>query len=202
MHNFNIITREIEFCGRRLYVETGRMAKQANGSVYIQYGDTAVLVTATMGKDPAENQNFFPLTVDYIEKMYASGKIPGGFFKREAKPTTQATLSARVIDRAIRPLFPEGFRNPVHVVLTVLAYDGVTDPEVLGIFGASLALSISDIPFHGPLAGVTVGYIDDQFVVNPSIEDLNKRSGLNLAVGGSATSVVMIESAADQLSQH
>ncbi|HPV15241.1 MAG TPA: polyribonucleotide nucleotidyltransferase [Candidatus Cloacimonadota bacterium] len=201
MHNFNIITREIEFCGRRLYVETGRMAKQANGSVYIQYGDTAVLVTATMGKDPAENQNFFPLTVDYIEKMYASGKIPGGFFKREAKPTTQATLSARVIDRAIRPLFPEGFRNPVHVVLTVLAYDGVTDPEVLGIFGASLALSISDIPFHGPLAGVTVGYIDDQFVVNPSIEDLNKRSGLNLAVGGSATSVVMIESAADQLSE-
>lgn len=201
MHNFNIISREIDFCGRKLYVETGRMAKQANGSVYIRYGDTAVLVTATMGKDPAENQNFFPLTVDYIEKMYASGKIPGGFFKREAKPTTQATLSARVIDRAIRPLFPDGFRNPVHVVLTVLAYDGVTDPEVLGIFGASLALSISDIPFHGPIAGVTVGYIDDQFVVNPTVEDLNERSRLNLAVGGSATSVVMIESAADQLSE-
>ncbi len=201
MHNFNIISREIDFCGRKLYVETGRMAKQANGSVYIQYGDTAVLVTATMGKDPAENQNFFPLTVDYIEKMYASGKIPGGFFKREAKPTTQATLSARVIDRAIRPLFPDGFRNPVHVVLTVLAYDGVTDPEVLGIFGASLALSISDIPFHGPIAGVTVGYIDDEFVVNPTINDLNERSRLNLAVGGSATSVVMIESAADQLSE-
>jgi len=177
------------------------MAKQANGSVYIRYGDTAVLVTATMGKDPAENQNFFPLTVDYIEKMYASGKIPGGFFKREARPTTQATLSARVIDRAIRPLFPDGFRNPVHVVLTVLAYDGITDPEVLGIFGASLALSISDIPFHGPIAGVTVGYIDEQFVVNPTIEDLNERSRLNLAVGGSATSVVMIESAADQLSE-
>jgi polyribonucleotide nucleotidyltransferase len=201
MHNFNIISREIDFCGRKLYVETGRMAKQANGSVYIRYGDTAVLVTATMGKDPAENQNFFPLTVDYIEKMYASGKIPGGFFKREARPTTQATLSARVIDRAIRPLFPDGFRNPVHVVLTVLAYDGITDPEVLGIFGASLALSISDIPFHGPIAGVTVGYIDEQFVVNPTIEDLNERSRLNLAVGGSATSVVMIESAADQLSE-
>lgn len=201
MHNFNIISREIDFCGRKLYVETGRMAKQANGSVFVRYGDTAVLVTATMGKDPAENQNFFPLTVDYIEKMYASGKIPGGFFKREAKPTTQATLNARLIDRAIRPLFPDGFRNPVHVVLTVLAYDGITDPEVLGIFGASLALSISDIPFHGPIAGVTVGYIDEQFVINPSVEDLKERSRLNLSVGGSATSVVMIESAADQLSE-
>jgi len=161
MHNFNIVSREIDFCGRKLYVETGRLAKQASGSVFIKYGNSAVLVTATMGKDPAENQDFFPLTVDYIEKMYASGKIPGGFFKREAKPTTTATLSARVIDRSIRPLFPEGFRNPVHVVLNVLAYDGINDPQVLGIFGASLALSISDIPFHGPIAGCTVGYIED-----------------------------------------
>ncbi len=201
MHDFKIISRELDFCGRTLYVETGRMAKQANGSVFIKYGDSAVLVTATMGKDPAENQNFFPLTVDYIEKMYAAGKIPGGFFKREAKPSTSATLSARVIDRAIRPLFPDGFRNPVHVVVNVLAYDGINDPEVLGIFGASLALSISDIPFHGPLAGVTVGYIDDQFVINPYLNDLKERSKLNLAVGGSATSVVMIESAAQELSE-
>lgn len=201
MHDFKIISRELDFCGRTLYVETGRMAKQANGSVFIKYGDSAVLVTATMGKDPAENQNFFPLTVDYIEKMYAAGKIPGGFFKREAKPSTSATLSARVIDRAIRPLFPDGFRNPVHVVVNVLAYDGINDPEVLGIFGASLALSISDIPFHGPLAGVTVGYIEDQFVINPYLNDLKERSKLNLAVGGSATSVVMIESAAQELSE-
>ena len=201
MHNFQIISREIDFFGRKLYVETGRMAKQANGSVFIQYGDTAVLVTATMGKEPAENQSFFPLTVDYIEKMYAAGKIPGGFFKREAKPSTSATLSARVIDRSIRPLFPDGFRYPVHVVLNVLAYDGVTDPEVLGIFGASLALSISDIPFHGPIAGVTVGYIDDEFMINPTIQELKEQSRLNLAVGGSATSVVMIEAAADQLSE-
>ena len=201
MHNFNIISREIDFCGRKLYVETGRMAKQANGSVFIKYGDSAVLVTATMGKEPAENQDFFPLTVDYIEKMYASGKIPGGFFKREAKPTTSATLSARVIDRAIRPLFPDGFRYPVHVVLNVLAYDGVNDPQVLGIFGASLALGISDIPFHGPIAGCTVGYIDKQLVVNPSINDLDEISQLNLSVGGSATSVVMIESAAQELSE-
>lgn len=201
MHNFNIVSREIDLCGRKLYVETGRMAKQANGSVFIKYGDSAVLVTATMGKEPAENQDFFPLTVDYIEKMYASGKIPGGFFKREAKPTTSATLSARVIDRSIRPLFPDGFRYPVHVVLNVLAYDGVNDPQVLGILGASLALGISDIPFHGPIAGCTVGYIDGQLVVNPSISDLEGSSKLNLSVGGSASSVVMIESAAQELDE-
>ncbi|HNT52356.1 MAG TPA: polyribonucleotide nucleotidyltransferase [Candidatus Syntrophosphaera sp.] len=201
MHNFNIIKREIEFCGRKLYVETGRMAKQANGSVFIRYGDSAVLVTATMSKDPVEQQDFFPLTVDYIEKMYASGKIPGGFFKREAKPTTDATLSARVIDRSIRPLFPDGFRNQVHVVLNVLAYDGENDPSALGVFGASLALTLSDIPFHGPIAGVTVGHIDGQIVVNPYESHLNGSSQLDLAVAASATSVVMIESAARELSE-
>ena len=201
MHNFNIIKREIEFCGRKLYVETGRMAKQANGSVFIKYGETSVLVTATMSKEAAENQDFFPLTVDYIEKMYASGKIPGGFFKREAKPTTDATLSARVIDRSIRPLFPDGFRNQVHVVLNVLSFDGINDPSALGVFGASLALTISDIPFKGPIAGVTVGYIDDQIVVNPAMADVNEKSKLNLAVAASATSVVMIESAAQELSE-
>ncbi len=201
MHNFNIIKREIDFCGRKLYVESGRMAKQANGSVYIRYGDTSVLVTATMSKEASENQDFFPLTVDYIEKMYASGKIPGGFFKREAKPTTDATLSARVIDRSIRPLFPDGFRNQVHVVLNVLSYDGENDASALGVFGASLALTISDIPFHGPIAGVTVGYIDDQIVVNPFQSQLNGSSTLNLSVAASATSVVMIESAAQELSE-
>ncbi len=201
MHNFNIIKRELDFCGRKLYVETGRMAKQANGSVFIRYGDTAVLVTATMSKEAVENQDFFPLTVDYIEKMYASGKIPGGFFKREAKPTTDATLSARVIDRSIRPLFPDGFRNQVHVVLNVLAYDGENDPSALGVFGASLALTLSDIPFHGPIAGVTVGYIDGQIVVNPYQSQLNGTSKLNLSVAASATSVVMIESAAQELSE-
>ncbi len=201
MHNFNIIKREIDFCGRKLYVETGRMAKQANGSVFIRYGESSVLVTATMSKDAVEQQDFFPLTVDYIEKMYASGKIPGGFFKREARPTTDATLSARVIDRSIRPLFPDGFRNQVHVVLNVLSYDGENDPSALGILGASLALTISDIPFHGPIAGVTVGYIDDQIVVNPYQSQLNGTSKLNLSVAASASSVVMIESAAAELSE-
>lgn len=201
MHNFNIVKRELDFCGRQLYVETGRMAKQANGSVFIRYGGTAVLVTATMSKDPVENQNFFPLTVDYIEKMYASGKIPGGFFKREARPTTDATLSARVIDRSIRPLFPEGFRNQVHVVLNVLAYDGETDASALGIFGASLALTMSDIPFKGPIAGVKVGLVDDQIIVNPYQSQMNGPSTLNLHVAASENSVVMIESAAAELSE-
>jgi len=201
MHNFNITRRETDFCGRQLIVETGKMAKQANGSVFIQYGETAVLVTATMSKEPVEDQDFFPLTVDYIEKMYAAGKIPGGFFKRESKPSTDATLMARVIDRSIRPLFPEGFRNQVHIVVTVLSFDGVTDPSTMGVFGASLALSISDIPFNGPIASVTVGYIDDQFVVNPHFNEIDTKSKLNLTVAGSESSIVMIESAASELSE-
>ena len=201
MHNFNITQKTIDFCGRPLLVETGRMAKQANGSVFIKYGQTAVLATATMAKEATVGTDFFPLTVDYIEKMYASGKIPGGFFKREAKPTTDATLNARQIDRSIRPLFPDGFRNAVHVVINILSYDGVTDPSVLGVFGASLALSISDIPFSGPIAGVSVGYVDDRIVVNPTIEELNEKSRLNLNVAGSANSIVMIESAASELSE-
>jgi len=201
MHNFNITRRETDFCGRKLIVETGKMAKQANGSVFIQYGETAVLVTATMSKEPAEDQDFFPLTVDYIEKMYAAGKIPGGFFKRESKPSTDATLMARVIDRSIRPLFPEGFRNQVHIVVTVLSFDGVTDPSTMGVFGASLALSISDIPFNGPIASVTVGYIDNQFVVNPHFNEIETQSKLNLTVAGSESSIVMIESAALELSE-
>lgn len=201
MHNFNITRRETDFCGRKLIVETGKMAKQANGSVFIQYGETVVLVTATMSKEPAEDQDFFPLTVDYIEKMYAAGKIPGGFFKRESKPSTDATLMARVIDRSIRPLFPEGFRNQVHIVVTVLSFDGVTDPSTMGVFGASLALSISDIPFNGPIASVTVGYIDNQFVVNPHFNEIETQSKLNLTVAGSESSIVMIESAASELSE-
>ena len=201
MHNFNIIRRNLEFCGKPLLVETGKMAKQANGSVFIKYGQTAVLVTATMAKEATVGTDFFPLTVDYNEKMYASGKIPGGFFKRESKPTTDATLNARQIDRSIRPLFPDGFRNAVHVVVNILSYDGENDPSVLGVFGASLALSISDIPFNGPIAGVNVGYIDDAVVVNPAIKDLNEKSRLNLNVAGSANSIVMIESAASELSE-
>lgn len=201
MHNFNIIKKSIDLCGRPLLIETGKMAKQANGSVFIQYGQTTILVTATMAKEYTEGTDFFPLTVDYNEKMFASGKIPGGFFKRESKPTTDATLNARLVDRAIRPLFPDGFRNAVHVVVNILSFDGINDPATISILGASLALSISDIPFNGPIAGASVGYIDEQLVVNPVLPDLDEKSRLNLSVAGSENSVVMIESAANELSE-
>jgi polyribonucleotide nucleotidyltransferase len=200
MHNFNIIRKTLDLCGRTLSLETGKIAKQANGSVLVTYGETIVLVTAVIGDLPNQDTDFFPLTVDYMEKMYASGKVPGGFFKREAKPTTDATLNARLIDRTIRPLFPEGFRNPVHVVVTVLSYDEVNDPAFLGMIGASAALSISDIPFSGPIAGVTVGFIEDKMVVNPSLLEMDK-SLLNLSVGGTKDFIVMIEGAASELNE-
>jgi len=198
MHNFNIIKKEIEIAGRKLIVETGRMAKQANGSVFITYGNTSILVTATMAKEASEGTDFFPLTVDFIEKMYASGKIPGGFFKREAKPSTDAILSARLIDRAIRPLFPEGFRNAVQIVVTVLSFDGINNPGALGIFGASMALSISDIPFNGPIAGITVGLKNDNIIINPSLLTIED-SDLNLDVAGTENSIVMIEAGANEI---
>ena len=200
MHQFNITKKEMNLAGRKLQIETGKMAKQANGSVYIQYGETSILVTATMAKKASEGIDFFPLTVDYIEKMFASGKVPGGFFKREAKPSTHATLSARLIDRAIRPLFPKGFRNAIQIVITVLSYDGINDPANLGIFGASLALMISDIPFHGPIAGVSVGLQNNEPVINPAIEEL-KESELQLEVAGTPSSIVMIEAGAFEISE-
>ncbi|MDO9576733.1 MAG: polyribonucleotide nucleotidyltransferase [Candidatus Cloacimonadales bacterium] len=200
MHNFDIKKKSIEIAGKTLTMETGRMAKQANGSVFITYGQTCVLVTATADKIAKEGTDFFPLTVDYIEKMYASGKIPGGFFKRESRPTTQATLNARLIDRPIRPLFPKGFRNAVHVVVTVLSYDGENDPGMLGILGASAALSISDIPFNGPCAGVKVGIINDEIIINPSVQQF-KESDLDLDVAGTKSAVVMIEAGANEVSE-
>ncbi len=200
MHNYAIkrLTRTI--AGRELTLETGRMAKQANGSVFMTYGGTSILVTATISPDVPEGQDFFPLTVDFIEKYFASGKIPGGFFKRESRPSTKATLSARLIDRAIRPLFPEGFLNTVHIVITVLSYDQENDPNALGILGASLSLLLSDIPFNGPIAGVTVGMKDGEFIINPTIPQL-ETSELNLDVAGSAGSIVMIEAGASELSE-
>lgn len=200
MHNFDIKTVTRNIAGRELTMETGRMAKQANGAVFMTYGGTSILVTATASKKAEEGMDFFPLMVDYIEKYYASGKIPGGFFKREAKPSTDATLSARLIDRAIRPLFPEGFRNKVHIVVTVLSYDQENDPAEIGILGASTALTISDIPFHGPIAGVKMGYLEDKMVVNPTAEQLVD-SRLELDVAGSQNSIVMIEAGASELSE-
>ncbi len=188
----------MEFGGRTLSIETGKVARQANGSVVVRYGDTVVLVTATMAAKPREDVDFFPLTVDYEAKMYAAGKIPGGFIKREGKPSSEATLCARLIDRPLRPLFPQGLRQDIQIVATVLSVDGDNEPEIAAMLGASCALSISDIPFGGPIAGVRVGYIDDAFVINPT-EEQRKRSSLRLTVAGTEDAVMMVEAGADEL---
>ncbi|MCD4652128.1 MAG: polyribonucleotide nucleotidyltransferase [Candidatus Cloacimonetes bacterium] len=192
---FNVIKKSMEVDGRTLSMETGRMARQANGSVLITFEDTVLLVTATASKEPREGIDFFPLIVDFNEKMYASGKIPGGFIKREALPSLQATLNARMIDRSIRPLFPDGFRNEIQIILTTLSYDGSCDLGALGIIGASAALSISDIPFIGPIAGAAVGYKDGEYKIFPDDEYM-KETEIGLIVAGSKTSVCMIESSA------
>ena len=198
--NNDIIRMETEFANRKLVLETGRMAKQANGSVFVQYGGTALLVTATASNERREDIDYFPLIVDFVEKMYASGKIPGGFFKREAKPSTTATLTARLIDRPIRPLFPDGFRNEVQIIATVLSYDQVNSPEMVGMLGASAALSISDIPFHGPIAGVKVGYVDEEFIINPTVEELEV-SKLDLSIAGKEEAIMMVESGAKEIEE-
>ena len=191
---------EIELGGRKLTVEHGKMAKQANGAVLVRYGDTVVLVTATASSAPREGVDFFPLTVDYEEKMYAAGKIPGGFIKREGRPSSDAVLCARLIDRPIRPLFPEGFRNDVQIVATVLCVEQDNPPEIAAMLGASCALTVSDIPFMGPIAGVRVGYVDGSFVINPT-EAQREVSELNLTVAGSYDAVMMVEAGANELSE-
>ena len=191
---------EIELGGRKLTIEQGKMAKQANGAVLVRYGDTVVLVTATASSAPREGVDFFPLTVDYEEKMYAAGKIPGGFIKREGRPSSDAVLCARLIDRPIRPLFPEGFRNDVQIVATVLCVEQDNPPEIAAMIGASCALSVSDIPFMEPIAGVRVGYVDGEFVINPT-EQQRAVSELNLTVAGSYDAVMMVEAGANELSE-
>jgi len=198
--NKDIIRMETEFANRKLVLETGRMAKQTNGSVFVQYGGTVVLVTATASDERREDIDYFPLIVDFIEKMYASGKIPGGFFKREAKPSTTATLTARLIDRPIRPLFPDGFRNEVQIIATVLSYDQVNSPEMAGMLGASAALSISDIPFHGPIAGVKVGLVDGEYIINPTLDELEV-SDLDLSIAGKEEAIMMVESGAKEIEE-
>lgn len=191
-------TFSMEVGGRTLTIEQGKMAKQANGAVLVRYGDTVVLVTATASKEPREGVDFFPLTVDYEEKMYAAGKIPGGFIKREGRPSNDATLCARLIDRPIRPLFPKGYRNDVQIVATVLSVEPDNAPELAGMIGASCALSVSDIPFGGPIAGVRVGRVDGTFVINPTAAQ-REVSTLNLTVAGSADAVMMVEAGASEL---
>ena len=192
-------TFEMTFAGRPLVVEVGQIAKQANGAVVVRYGDTTVLSTAVMSKKMA-TANFFPLQVNYEEKMYAAGKFPGGFSKREGRPSTDATLTARLIDRPIRPMFAEGFRNEVQVINTVLSYDENASAPMAAMFGSSLALSISDIPFNGPIAGVQVAYAAEDFIINPSASD-KEVSHLDLIVAGTKEAINMVEAGAQELSE-
>lgn len=192
-------TFETTFAGRPLVVETGQVAKQANGAAVIRYGESTVLSAAVMSKKMSTG-DFFPLQVNYEEKMYAAGKFPGGFNKREGRPTTDATLTARLIDRPIRPMFAEGFRNEVQVINTVLSYDEDSSATMAAMFGSSLALSISDIPFNGPIAGVQVAYIDGEFIINPSAEQ-KEASLLELTVAGTKEAINMVESGAKELSE-
>lgn len=190
-------TFEMEFAGRTLKVETGEIAKQADGAAFVRFGDTVTLSTACCSDSPRDG-DFFPLTVDYIEKQYAVGKIPQSFLRREGRPGEHGTLSARLIDRPIRPLFPEGFRNDVHIVNTIMSVDQDNTPEMTAMFGASLALGISDIPFDGPVAGVYVGRVDGKLIIDPTEEE-RKHSDINLAVAGTKDAIMMVEAGADQV---
>lgn len=189
-----------DLAGRELSVSIGKYAEQANGACFVRYGDTVLLVTATSSKTPREGIDFFPLSVEYEEKYYAAGKIPGGFIKREGRPSEHAILTARLIDRPLRPLFPEGYRNDVQIIASLLSNDPTCSSQVAAMIGSSIALSISDIPFNGPIAAVQMGYINNEYVVNPSADELEK-SDLNLTVAGTHEAIMMVESGSNELSE-
>ena len=197
---FSVYRKEMEWGGRTLALETGKIARQADGSVMATYGGTSVLCTAVAQKAPKPGVDFFPLTVNYQEKAFAAGKIPGGFFKREGRPSEKETLTSRLIDRPLRPLFAPGFRNETHVVCTVLAHDLENDPDIVSLIGASAALTISGIPFVGPVAAARVGYKDGRYVLNPLMDQLSECS-LDMVVAGTSEAVNMVESEADELSE-
>src|SRR6516225_7382889 len=183
---------EADFHGRRLSIETGKVAKQAGGAALVQFGETVVLVTATAMRSAREGIDFFPLTCDYVEKTFAAGKIPGGFFKREGRPAEKEVLTSRLIDRPVRPLFPKGFRCETQVIATVLSHDRENDPDMISIVGASTALTLSDIPWSGPIAAVRVGRIGGKLVINPGTSQLDD-SDLNLIVAAGRDAIVMVE---------
>jgi polyribonucleotide nucleotidyltransferase len=191
---------QIDLGGRPFSIETGKVAKQANGSVLVQYGDTVVLVTAVVSDKKREGLDFIPLTVNYLEMTYAAGRIPGGFFKREGRPSDRETLISRFIDRPLRPLFPKGFQNEIQIIATVLSADQDNDPSILGMIGASSALSLSDIPFGGPIAGAKVGRIDGEFVLNPTHEEM-ELSDIDLFVAGSEDAIIMVEGSAKEVKE-
>src|ERR1700733_15006764 len=198
---FNYFRKELDWGGRKLILETGKMARQADGAVLARYGDTIVLCTAVGVKSSRPGQDFFPLTVNYQEKAFAAGKIPGGFFKREGRPSEKEVLVSRLIDRPIRPLFPDGFRNEVQIVATVLSHDMENDPDIVALIGCSAALTLSGIPFFGPVGAASVGYQDGQYILNPTLTQ-SKTSQLQLVVAGTAEGVLMVESEAAELPEN
>ncbi len=200
MNNLKVSTRELDWGGRKLVLETGKVAKQATGAVVATYGETKVLATVCAAKEAKADQDFFPLTVNYQEKYYATGKIPGGFMKRESKPSEHEVLVSRLIDRPIRPLFPDAFKNEVQIICTVLAHDQKNTSDVVAMVAASAALAVSGIPFMGPIGAAKVGYKDGQFILNPTIEE-QKDSELELTVAGTKEGVLMVESEANELSE-
>ena len=195
---FNKVSRTFRFGDNDVTLTTGEVARQASGACVVQMGDTVVLATVVAKKEAKEGQDFFPLTVDYVEKAYAAGRFPGGFFKREGRPSEHETLTSRLIDRPIRPLFPDGFYNEVQVICTVVSADPEVDPDIPAMLGASAALQISGIPFKGPIAGCRVGYINGQYVCNPHVSQMAD-SKLDLVVAGTSRAVLMVESEADRL---
>ena len=197
---FNVYRKEIDFAGQKLVLETGKIARQADGCVIATLGGTSVLCAVTAAKSVKEGQDFFPLTVHYQEKAYAAGKIPGGFFKREARPSEKETLTARLIDRPIRPLFPKGFLNEVLVMCTVIAHDMENDPDIVSMIGVSAALTISGVPFMGPVGAARVGYVNGEYVLNPTLQQLEE-SSLDLVAAGTKEGVLMVESEASELSE-
>ena len=203
---FNVVRKSIEWGHDTLTLETGRIARQADAAVLATYGETSVLATVVYARSPKPGQDFFPLTVHYQEKTYAAGKIPGGFFKREARPSEKEVLTSRLIDRPIRPLFVEGFKNEVQVIATVLSYDMENDPDVVGMIAASAALTLSGVPFMGPIGAARVGFVDGAYVLNPAVDDMEKlrdnpEQRLDLIVAGTKDAVMMVESEAYELSE-
>src|ERR1041384_5539378 len=200
MNMFNIHKREVQWGGRKLVLETGKMARQADGAVVATYGETTVLATVVSAKEPKPGIDFLPLTVNYQERTYAAGRIPGGYFKREGRPTEKETLVSRLIDRPIRPLFVEGWRNETQVIVTTLSHDMENDPDILALVAASAALTLSGAPFKGPIGAARVGFVNDEYVLNPTLDEMVE-TGLDLVVAGTGDAVLMVESEAKELSE-
>src|SRR6188474_998107 len=197
---FDIHRVELDWGGRTLVLETGKIARQADGAVLATYGETTVLATVVAAKQPREGVDFLPLTVDYQEKFYAAGRIPGGYFKREGRPTEKETLVSRLIDRPVRPLFADGWRNETQVIITVLSHDMENDPDILAMVATSAALTLSGVPFMGPIGGARVGLINNEYVLNPALDEMPE-SQLDLVIAGTNDAVMMVESEAKELSE-